>query len=142
MPSRAATGVPPPPSKAAAAAAAASCRPSVAQAAVYSCIFAPGRGCQTQSCNVKTGSFLYSCAARKRHRPPPLLPPLLWRRQKGFIPLSTYLTTYKLGDYVDIKVNAAVHKVRALGRRADGPVAGKGGRLWWSERWRCRWGAD
>ncbi|PRW57524.1 60S ribosomal L21-1-like [Chlorella sorokiniana] len=31
-------------------------------------------------------------------------------RQKGFIPLSTYLTTYKLGDYVDIKVNAAVHK--------------------------------
>lgn len=33
-------------------------------------------------------------------------------RQKGYIPLSTYLTTYKLGDYVDIKVNAAVHKVR------------------------------
>ena len=33
-------------------------------------------------------------------------------RQKGYISLSTYLTTYKLGDYVDIKVNGAVHKVR------------------------------
>ena len=32
-------------------------------------------------------------------------------RQKGYIPLSTYLTTYKLGDYVDIKVNSAVQKV-------------------------------
>lgn len=32
-------------------------------------------------------------------------------RQKGFIPLSTYLRTYKLGDYVDIKVNGAVQKV-------------------------------
>lgn len=39
-------------------------------------------------------------------------------RQKGFIPLSTYLTTYKLGDYVDIKVNGAVHKVRPSSRRA------------------------
>lgn len=33
-------------------------------------------------------------------------------RQKGFIPLSTYLTNYKLGDYVDVKCNPAVHKVR------------------------------
>lgn len=33
-------------------------------------------------------------------------------RQKGYIPLSTYLRTYKLGDYVDVKANAAVHKVR------------------------------
>ena len=33
-------------------------------------------------------------------------------RQKGYIPLSTYLTTYRLGDYVDIKVNSAVQKVR------------------------------
>lgn len=32
-------------------------------------------------------------------------------RAKGFIPLSTYLRTYKLGDYVDIKVNGAVQKV-------------------------------
>lgn len=32
-------------------------------------------------------------------------------RQKGYIPLSVYLRTYKLGDYVDVKVNAAVHKV-------------------------------
>lgn len=33
-------------------------------------------------------------------------------RQKGFIPLTTYLRTYKLGDMVDIKVNGAIHKVR------------------------------
>lgn len=32
-------------------------------------------------------------------------------RGKGYIPLSTYLRTYKIGDYVDIKVNAAVQKV-------------------------------
>jgi hypothetical protein len=32
-------------------------------------------------------------------------------RGKGYINLSTYLTTYKLGDFVDIKVNGAVHKV-------------------------------
>ncbi|EFJ53106.1 component of cytosolic 80S ribosome and 60S large subunit [Volvox carteri f. nagariensis] len=31
-------------------------------------------------------------------------------RQKGFIPLTTYLRTYKLGDFVDIKVNGAIHK--------------------------------
>ncbi|KAJ6961971.1 xyloglucan endotransglycosylase/hydrolase precursor XTH-27 [Populus alba x Populus x berolinensis] len=31
-------------------------------------------------------------------------------RKKGYIPLSTYLRTYKVGDYVDIKVNGAVHK--------------------------------
>lgn len=31
-------------------------------------------------------------------------------RQKGYIPLSTYLRSYKVGDYVDIKVNAAVQK--------------------------------
>lgn len=37
-------------------------------------------------------------------------PPCPRRRQKGFNPLSVYLTTYKLGDYVDIKVNASVHK--------------------------------
>lgn len=29
--------------------------------------------------------------------------------------MSVYLTPYKLGDYVDIKVNAAVHKVRRFG---------------------------
>ncbi|KDD73410.1 hypothetical protein H632_c2204p0 [Helicosporidium sp. ATCC 50920] len=33
-------------------------------------------------------------------------------RSKGYIPLSVYLRTYKVGDYVDIKVNGAVHKVR------------------------------
>eukprot|EP00898_Chlorokybus_atmophyticus_P003056 jgi/Chlat1/3751/Chrsp259S03892 len=31
-------------------------------------------------------------------------------RQHGYIPVSTYLRTYRLGDYVDIKVNGAVHK--------------------------------
>ena len=37
-------------------------------------------------------------------------------RGKGAIPLSVYLRTYRLGDYVDIKVNSAVHKVRELGK--------------------------
>lgn len=32
-------------------------------------------------------------------------------RQKGFIPLTTYLRTYRLGDYVDIKMNPAQQKV-------------------------------
>lgn len=31
-------------------------------------------------------------------------------RKKGYIPLLTYLRTYKIGDYVDVKVNGAVHK--------------------------------
>ncbi|KAI4378494.1 hypothetical protein MLD38_015965 [Melastoma candidum] len=31
-------------------------------------------------------------------------------RKKGYIPLSTYLRTYKIGDYVDVKVNGAIHK--------------------------------
>ncbi|CAL9092930.1 unnamed protein product [Musa textilis] len=31
-------------------------------------------------------------------------------RKKGYIPLTTYLRTYRIGDYVDIKVNGAVHK--------------------------------
>jgi len=31
-------------------------------------------------------------------------------RGKGYIPLSVYLRTYKVGDYVDIKVNSAVQK--------------------------------
>ncbi|KAJ3268981.1 hypothetical protein HDV01_001969 [Terramyces sp. JEL0728] len=31
-------------------------------------------------------------------------------RQKGSIPLSTYLKNYKVGDIVDIKANGAVHK--------------------------------
>ena len=35
-------------------------------------------------------------------------------RGKGYIPLSTYLRTYKIGDYVDIKVNSAVQKVGLL----------------------------
>jgi len=33
-------------------------------------------------------------------------------RQKGFINLTTYLRVYKVGDYVDIKMNPAVQKVR------------------------------
>ncbi|KAJ7971406.1 60S ribosomal L21-like protein [Quillaja saponaria] len=31
-------------------------------------------------------------------------------RKKGTIHLTTYLRTYKVGDYVDIKVNGAIHK--------------------------------
>mmetsp|Transcript_17090 Transcript_17090/g.51089 ORF Transcript_17090/g.51089 Transcript_17090/m.51089 type:complete len:165 (-) Transcript_17090:133-627(-) len=31
-------------------------------------------------------------------------------RQKGYINLTTYLRSFRLGDYVDIKVNGAVHK--------------------------------
>ncbi|KAE8697905.1 60S ribosomal protein L21-1 [Hibiscus syriacus] len=31
-------------------------------------------------------------------------------RKKDYIPLSTYLKTYKIGDYVDVKGNGAVHK--------------------------------
>ncbi|KAL6760243.1 ribosomal protein L21 component of cytosolic 80S ribosome and 60S large subunit [Haematococcus lacustris] len=31
-------------------------------------------------------------------------------RNHGFINLTTYLRNYKIGDYVDIKVNGAVHK--------------------------------
>ena len=31
-------------------------------------------------------------------------------RKKGMINLGTYLQNYKIGDYVDIKVNSAVHK--------------------------------
>ncbi|KAJ0401890.1 hypothetical protein ATCC90586_009012 [Pythium insidiosum] len=31
-------------------------------------------------------------------------------RQRGMIKLSTYLRTFKVGDYVDIKANGAIHK--------------------------------
>eukprot|EP00193_Tetraselmis_chui_P013580 CAMPEP_0177789838 /NCGR_PEP_ID=MMETSP0491_2-20121128/22996_1 /TAXON_ID=63592 /ORGANISM="Tetraselmis chuii, Strain PLY429" /LENGTH=57 /DNA_ID=CAMNT_0019311795 /DNA_START=80 /DNA_END=250 /DNA_ORIENTATION=+ len=31
-------------------------------------------------------------------------------RKKGVIPLNTYLRNFKVGDYVDIKVNSAVLK--------------------------------
>jgi ribosomal protein L21E len=43
-------------------------------------------------------------------------------RGKGYIPLSVYLRTYHIGDYVDIKVNSAVQKVcrRSPPRRAGG----------------------
>ncbi len=46
-------------------------------------------------------------------------------RQKGFINLTTYLRTYKIGDYVDIKVNAAVQKVGAGLRCWRGSKAGR-----------------
>lgn len=63
-------------------------------------------------------------------------------RQKGYIHLTTYLTTYKLGDYVDIKVNGAVHKVRQTILRG-GPSAGSAwqqqalavGNWWQKECW-------
>ncbi|KAK6921564.1 Ribosomal protein L21e [Dillenia turbinata] len=35
-------------------------------------------------------------------------------RNKGYIPLTTYLRTYRISDYVDIKVNGAMHKGQAL----------------------------
>mmetsp|Transcript_37501 Transcript_37501/g.83463 ORF Transcript_37501/g.83463 Transcript_37501/m.83463 type:complete len:164 (-) Transcript_37501:507-998(-) len=31
-------------------------------------------------------------------------------RNHGYIPLTTYLRVFKIGDYVDIKVNGAIHK--------------------------------
>lgn len=31
-------------------------------------------------------------------------------RKKGYIPLTTYLRTFKIGDHVDVKVNGAIHK--------------------------------
>jgi len=31
-------------------------------------------------------------------------------RQRGMIKMSTYLRTFKVGDYVDVKANGAVHK--------------------------------
>ena len=39
--------------------------------------------------------------------------------QHGYIPLTVYLRPFKVGDYVDIKVNAAIHKVcrRRQGRK-------------------------
>ena len=46
-------------------------------------------------------------------------------RKKGYIPLSTYLRTYRLGDYVDIKVNAAVQKGMPFKL-----YHGKTGRVW------------
>ena len=51
---------------------------------------------------------------------------------KGYINLTTYLRTYRVGDYVDIKVNSAVHKVRgaAHGTRRLGSS--------WPPRFDCR----
>lgn len=34
-------------------------------------------------------------------------------RKHGYIPIGDYLRTYRLGDYVDIKVNSSVQKVSA-----------------------------
>ena len=31
-------------------------------------------------------------------------------RAHGLIPLSTYMRVYRVGDYVDIKANGAIHK--------------------------------
>ncbi|CAI0386006.1 unnamed protein product [Linum tenue] len=31
-------------------------------------------------------------------------------RKRGYIPLTTYLRTFKVGDHVDVKVNGAIHK--------------------------------
>ncbi|CAN1307040.1 60S ribosomal protein L21-1 [Linum perenne] len=49
-------------------------------------------------------------------------------RKKGYIPLTTYLRTYKVGDYVDVKVNGAIHKARgeviSTKRQPQGPKPG------------------
>lgn len=46
-------------------------------------------------------------------------------RNHGVIPLTTYLRNFKVGDYVDIKVNAAIHKVGERGARGgEGGHAG------------------
>ncbi len=47
-------------------------------------------------------------------------------RQKGFIPLTTYLRNYKLGDYVDIIVNGAIHKVHIVFQKALGEIVAFG----------------
>jgi large subunit ribosomal protein L21e len=31
-------------------------------------------------------------------------------RKKGYVPLYTFLRSYKIGDYIDVDVNGAVHK--------------------------------
>jgi len=31
-------------------------------------------------------------------------------RKKGYAPINTYLRTFKIGQYVDIKVNGSIHK--------------------------------
>jgi len=46
-------------------------------------------------------------------------------RRHGVIPLTTYLRNYKLGDYVDIKGNGAVHKGMPFKY-----YHGKTGRVW------------
>lgn len=64
-------------------------------------------------------------------------------RKKGYIPVSTYLRNFKIGDYVDIKVNGAVHKgmpfkiyhgrtgrVWNVTKRAIGVEVNKQVRLW------------
>ncbi len=48
-------------------------------------------------------------------------------RGKGYINLSTYLRSFKLGDYVDVKVNGAVHKVREALSRPPPPPPPRGG---------------
>ena len=42
-------------------------------------------------------------------------------RKHGYIPISTYLRTYKLGDYVDIRVNSAVMKAGPAASGQLGP---------------------
>jgi large subunit ribosomal protein L21e len=42
-------------------------------------------------------------------------------RSKGYINLTTYLRTFKIGDMVDIRINGAVHKVRSSYSTSPGP---------------------
>ena len=36
-------------------------------------------------------------------------------RKHGYIPITTYLRNFKVGDYVDIRVNSAVMKASRAG---------------------------
>jgi large subunit ribosomal protein L21e len=46
-------------------------------------------------------------------------------RKHGVVPLSKYLTTFKIGEYVDIRANGAVHK--GMPQKF---YHGKTGRIW------------
>ena len=63
-------------------------------------------------------------------------------RGKGYINLSTYLRNFKIGDYVDVKVNGAVHKVRRGARLPGGRWCRRWGRQAPQRRWRRHGGRE
>lgn len=95
--------------------------PSLAATGGAAAIERPGGGRKLQTANSISrqpfnreqrgrGDMARDFRRSSEHARLPSPSPLAPRRQAGFNPLSVYLTTYKLGDYVDIKVNASVHK--------------------------------